>query len=455
MFYPNYSEAYIITTISNGKPVIPVDTGLFEVFIGDRVYRMQDNLTALNGQTVIVFFVCAISDLATVKNYAGYLGTDRESLLDSRCDGIVGNVNSIFIKDEYADAPDVIKGGNRPIDVKATTETKNLYQRLVNNKMMLGHQGFIRYDHPEYGEPIFDITGKRPIVLSLDYRSSTSLNRSSVNATYRPQAEYFTNLAKQHYKNGGILTFSWHMHNWVTGGNSKDLTGDPVTNILPNGTHRSAYLAKLDEFADWMNNFKDDNGNLIPVIFRPFHEQDGSWFWWGITTCTDKQFKILWRDLITYLRDIKNVHNLLYVICPENYKKDTYCGSRYPGNNFVDIIGIDVYSDSNDISLPQWTPINGLTVSPLERWRNAANAAKTKNKPFVICEGIRNLVDAPKEDYWDWIIDQFIEDPLISTASYISFWESISWGPLKGREDEKSFLRMVNSGKVKMLGDCK
>ena len=68
------------------------------------------------------------------------------------------------------------------------------------------------------------------------------------------------------------------------------------------------------------------------VLFRPFHENTGSWFWWGAAFCDEQTYKSVYKYTVEYLRDEKNVHNFLYVYGPgsEAASVEEYA-SRYPG----------------------------------------------------------------------------------------------------------------------------
>ena len=89
-----------------------------------------------------------------------------------------------------------------------------------------------------------------------------------------------------------------------------------------------------------MLSLKGDRQEYIPVIFRPFHELNGSWFWWGGKNCTPEEIKQLYRFTVAYLRDQKNVHNLLYAYNTDRFTtKEDYL-ERYPGDEWVDITRI-------------------------------------------------------------------------------------------------------------------
>jgi mannan endo-1,4-beta-mannosidase len=102
--------------------------------------------------------------------------------------------------------------------------------------------------------------------------------------------------------------------------------------------------------AGFLLDLKADDGSLIPVIFRPYHEHNGDWFWWGKGPCSEQNFIALWRFTVDYLKKEKNVHNLLYAFSPDRSRiKDPANQSEYlygyPGDAYVDIIGLDDYFD--------------------------------------------------------------------------------------------------------------
>lgn len=82
------------------------------------------------------------------------------------------------------------------------------------------------------------------------------------------------------------------------------------------------------------------------MIFRPYHEFDGDWFWWGRSHCTIDEFKTLWRFTVAYLRDSLEVHNFIYAFSPDNkFNTESEFLERYPGDEWVDMVGMDNYGD--------------------------------------------------------------------------------------------------------------
>jgi mannan endo-1,4-beta-mannosidase len=116
--------------------------------------------------------------------------------------------------------------------------------------------------------------------------------------------------------------------------------------VLRNPEVKQRYRSTLARMAAFFHSLRDVSGRPIPLLFRPFHEQTGNWFWWGKGHCAPEDFSKLWQMTVTTLRDEHQVHNLIYVYSP-NQKPDTlkeyYQG--YPGDRFVDVLALDAYHD--------------------------------------------------------------------------------------------------------------
>ena len=344
------------------------------------------------------------------------------------------------------------------VDSNATPETQALYAQL---KATSGKQIFFGQFYPvklqswddPYGtqSQCYKIIQEYPFIFSLDYQADP----------WRSITAY-TNQIKTHYSHGGVITVSWHMQNWVNGGDSWNLTGNVVTSILPGGSQRTQYLAALDGFANYFLNLKDANGKLIPVMLRLFHENDGNWFWWGTSTRTPAQYVQLWHDFVTYIRDKKGVHNIIYCYAPEIINGYAYDGDLYPGDNYVDVLGLDYYDKT--VTTP-----DGQGVSDLNRLQILHDLSVKKSKPFGILEGLRNefpsrTVSNPNKDgiyakYWtDQFMNPILADSKAKYASFVVIWHSDpsgaqtdGWGPVKGYADQQSFKDMSNNSKVKFL----
>ncbi len=183
-----------------------------------------------------------------------------------------------------------------------------------------------------------DVCGDFPAIHGEDLREALQGGDLQTRLQYR---------IRKAYERGGVITLSWHQLDFDNRGWNSDRVGyeNIVSQILPGGKRHRDYLAKLDLAADFFHSLRGKNGEAIPLIFRPFHEHYGSWFWWGVGQCTTEEFNRLWRFTVEYLRDEKQVHNLLWAISPDlKFLEDgADYFQRFPGDAYVDIYGVDFY----------------------------------------------------------------------------------------------------------------
>lgn len=233
------------------------------------------------------------------------------------------------------------------VDPDATAQTLSLQTYLEqvgqSDAFMFGHQNDLTQsvsDSPN-GD-VFDATGSYPAIAGLGVEQDVDGMIASIQAAY---------------ERGIITTVEDHMPNFSTGGAYNDIS-TTVEYILPGGKDNAAFLEHLDQIAAWANGAVDENGDAIPIIFRPFHENNGSWFWWGATNTTTSEYIALWRYTVEYLRDVKGVHNFLYAYSPNGHftSAEDYL-TRWPGDEYVDIVGFDTYYDN--------------PVSPSDSWWDA------------------------------------------------------------------------------------
>ena len=88
----------------------------------------------------------------------------------------------------------------------------------------------------------------------------------------------------------------------------------------------------------------------IPVLWRPFHEAAGGWFWWGKDAAS---FKSLWIAMFNYFKT-EGLDNLIWVWTTEGNDSDWY-----PGDQYVDIVGRDVYNKETADCVSEYTSIAG------------------------------------------------------------------------------------------------
>jgi len=239
------------------------------------------------------------------------------------------------------------------VDSLATEKTIALFTNLQSftvDKILFGHQETTAYGvgwkNDGFGNKsdVKEVCGDFPAVYGWDIGNiENQLNNDGI--PFRQMKI----LIQKAYERGGINTISNHMLNPVSKNGASDNT-PVVCHILPGCSQHKEYVKSLDLIAEFMNDLKAKDGTHIPLIFRPFHEHNGDWFWWGKGPATEAEFIALWRFTVNYLKNEKNIHHLLYAFSPDRSrmgtpvsKSDYFYG--YPGDDFVDIIGFDNYFD--------------------------------------------------------------------------------------------------------------
>jgi mannan endo-1,4-beta-mannosidase len=236
------------------------------------------------------------------------------------------------------------------VNKHATAETRSLFAFMLEQRkksIMFGHQ-----HETTQGLTITSIDGTQSDTFNAvgDFAAVYGWDTLSIVA---PKVEGdVVEQIKKAYARGGIITVSSHFDNPITDkqkgewpvGTSWDTTAAVVA-ALPGGEFNGVYNSYLDQLADWANNLKDDDGKLIPVIFRILHENTGSWFWWGAEQSTPEQYKKLYQYTVEYLRDTKGVNNFLFAYSPNNFADASEANylERYPGDDWVDVLGFDTY----------------------------------------------------------------------------------------------------------------
>ncbi|MBA4055744.1 MAG: beta-mannosidase, partial [Marivirga sp.] len=238
------------------------------------------------------------------------------------------------------------------IDKLATNETIQLYKslrKLSKKHTLFGHQHATEYGHGWSGDAdrsdVKSVTGSHPAVIGVDLMGFSGRPPDVVQ---RAKDELRKNVADT-YNRGGVTTVAWHFSNPVSKGGFNwvdSLSVPAVKYIIPGGQAHDQYKEILTGIGEWAKSVKGSDGKTVPMIFRPYHEFDGGWFWWGKPHCSKDEFISLWRFTVSYLRDSLNVHNFIYTFSPDNkFKTEEQFLDRYPGDEWVDMVGMDNYGD--------------------------------------------------------------------------------------------------------------
>lgn len=346
----------------------------------------------------------------------------------------------------------VLKLENKPtlVDINATPATKSLFYNMLKNLnkgIMVAHQDDAAYGHTwnrEAGRSdVKDVTGDYPAVYGWE------LGHIEKDAAYNLDTVYFSDmkrLMREVQHRGGINTISWHGDNIATGNTAWDCAQDTVVrSILPGGVNHAKFLTWLDRLAAFFHDLKDEKGEEFPVIFRMYHEHLGSWFWWGAKQCTPDEYNQLYRMTVTYLRDVKGVHNLLYAFSPCMMKNEADFLSRYPGDDWVDLIGFDSYCGNDKVSIERYKKemTTGLDI--------VCTYAKKANKIPIMAE--TGMESIPVADYFTNILLPVLEP---YNVSYVLFWRNSStkkthfYVPFVGQAAADDFKKFSEGKKILM-----
>ncbi|MBS1673687.1 MAG: S-layer homology domain-containing protein [Actinobacteria bacterium] len=315
------------------------------------------------------------------------------------------------------------------VDGDATPATRSLFsslQDLRGKGILFGHQHDTDYG-TTFSAPdgassdVKAATDDYPAVFGFDTLIIEGKEKPGVaGASGEQNALTLANSIRQAHDLGGIATLSAHMPNFATGGDFYDTSGDTLRAVLPGGAKNADLNAFLDLIAVAATHATDANGVAIPIIFRPWHENAGSWFWWGAAFGTPGEYAELYRYTVEYLRDLKGVHNLLYAFSPGGGfggNADQYLRT-YPGDDFVDVLGYDTYDAAADSTF-----LGGL-VSDLGMISDLADARGKISAftEFGITGGVMPDGQNKNVHWYMDVLNAIKADPRASRSAYMLTW---------------------------------
>ncbi len=353
---------------------------------------------------------------------------------------IFGNLSAI----------DISKMKSNLVDKNATNETKALFHNLktlAQFQTLFGHQEATSYGHAWMGDAdrsdVKDVTGSHPAMIGIDFGGLSTLNPEKVKNESAKLVRSITDT----YKRGAVTTICWHFGNPVNDGSfywDKDSI-KAVIEIIPGGSLHQKYKKILDNIAAVAHASKDKNGKLIPIIFRPYHEFDGDWFWWGKSHCSKDEFISLWRFTIDYLKNEKQIRNFLYAFSPDcKFATEEEYLDRYPGDEYVDILGMDNYWDfrPDGTDNPMFAEKKLILIS---------NLAEKKNKLAAFTEtGLESLTDK------NWFTETLL--PILKNEkvkmAYVMVWRNASdmpthyYAPYTGHPSSDDFVKFYKDKSI-------
>ena len=270
-------------------------------------------------------------------------------------------------------------------DPEATIYTKRLYNYIrdvYGKKIITGQMENAWDDSYNQLQQVFDKTQKYPALMGFDFMNNTSLGWSARNKQTERAVNFWNGTdynGNQISNNQGIVAFCWHWRDpTAPRGKTGSFAPKETSFRIPYDTDNHTWKTDSEEYKEILADLDVIARELlklqymeVPVIWRPMHEGAGNlglygntgtaWFWWGAGNSTTyneskKEYSVstnedvcaecyveLWKLMYDYFTKTKGVHNLIWLWNGQNKK-------FYPGSEYVDMIGVDIYPRNNDYS---------------------------------------------------------------------------------------------------------
>lgn len=317
-------------------------------------------------------------------------------------------------------------------------------------------------------------TGEVPYIYALDFYYASGTYFS---AEYRRKhkAAIIEVVKKQWRENKSIPSFSWHLENPYVNSDFGDYMGCryrfghklkpyPIEHryvikeiLTQQGGSPCGYgqymtehnqQSKYEQPTDWFNDrckevaeiinqLVDEEGNSIPIIFRLWHECEDSWMWWGASSVSSDDYKLFY--IYTQQQLIKEAPNaqILWAYCTDrNWDTETEFMMRYPGDEYIDIIGYDDYEIGNP---------NKKSIS-LEKARTISRIAKKHEKIAALFE-TANFNNISR----DCFLSEYLHPLLESRGVNLGLIQMWIGGPFDNVNQYNDRINFLKSPKILIL----
>lgn len=257
------------------------------------------------------------------------------------------------------------------VNDNATETTRAVYSYLKSvfgKQVLSGQQDLTWKDSTDMFQRVVNDTGLAPAIMGYDFMNYTMAEGEAGSGLMQ------TEEAIAHWELGGLVTFNWHWRD-PSGETIEFYTDSTDFRIPMNGDQldkESAAFASMEADVDIIaGELKVLQEAGVPVLLRPLHEASGGWFWWGASRedsvhPADAQIA-LWKYLYDRLTNEHELNNLIWVW-------NGASGGWYPGDQYVDIIGEDVYGEALDYG------------SQLSRFNEAVEYPNSEDKMVALTE---------------------------------------------------------------------
>lgn len=215
---------------------------------------------------------------------------------------------------------------SNPNAIDASIELYDYLKSIWGEKCLTGQMESTWMGSPDYEmNYILETTGRLPAIRGLDF-----MHNDFAGVTER---------AEQWWEKGGIVTICWHTGaDFASGYNeSKDDNINWDEAFTEGSDTYNSLIAGMDRAVPYLQELEDAG---VPVLWRPFHELDGGWFWWS--KGGSENFVKLWRMMYDHYTYDCGLDNLIWVY---GYSGNgVEMSAWYPGDEYVDLVGADSYT---------------------------------------------------------------------------------------------------------------
>jgi mannan endo-1,4-beta-mannosidase len=233
------------------------------------------------------------------------------------------------------------------VNPNATPEARTLLKQIdqISGHFTLTGQHNFPNHVSRWSDRIYDLTGKFPAIFGQDFGFSRGEDKDSVEG--RPS---MVEEAKRQYRNGAVIALTWHavrptddepvtFHDSVQG----HLTDFEWNELLTPGTDLyNRWVEQVDVIAGYLRQLQDAG---VPVLFRPYHEMNGNWFWWGGRP-GEHGSAALYRQLYNRFVNVHHLNNLVWVWNVNSPSENAGpIASYFPGSEYADVVTMDIYGE--------------------------------------------------------------------------------------------------------------
>ena len=284
----------------------------------------------------------------------------------------------------------------------------NFLTQIYGEKTISGTMANVNWNTEE-ADWVYAQTGKYPALNCFDF----------IHFVFSPSnwIDYSnTSVVENWWKAGGLVAAMWHWNvpanSGVAGqyafyyGSKSDQTLFDVSKISDeNSAEYKLMIKNIDTISGYLNKLKSKN---IPVIWRPLHEASGGWFWWGAKGATS--FKLLWKLMFDRMTNYHHLDNLIWVWTSEGNDADWY-----PGDDYVDIVGRDLYPSTN-VHDSQLTEFNKVKTIVSNRKMIALSECGGIPDPDLMFQ---------KGDTWLWFMPWYGSYTTDDSQNGAAYWRTV------------------------------